>query len=76
MRAYGEPGVVRAMQLLKGEFEVGIRLVSAKSMGELGPELVDARGLGVYNVPAPVDSLSSDIYDRLVLPPVAVKAKL
>jgi len=75
MSAYGEPGVVRAMQLLKDEFEVGMRLVGAKSMNELGPELVDIRGLGVHSVPMPVDSLSSDIYDRLVLPPFEVKLR-
>ena len=76
MSAYGEPGVVHAMQLLKDEFEMGMRLVGAKSVNELGPELVDARGLGVHSVPTPVDSLSSSVYDKLVLPPFAVKAKL
>ena len=47
-----------------------------KSMDELGSELVDVGGLGVHSVPTPVDSLSSDVYDRLVLPPFAVKSKL
>ena len=76
MSAYGEPGVVCAMQLLKDEFEVGMGLVSAKSVDELGPELVGVRGLGLHSVPTSVDSLSSDVYDRLVLPPFPVKAKL
>ena len=76
MSAYGEPGVVCAMQLLKDEFQVGMGLVSAKSVDELGPELVGVRGLGVHSVPTPVDSLSSDVYDWLVLPPFPVKAKL
>ena len=76
MSAYGEPGVVRAMQLLKDEFEVGMRLVGAKSVDELGPELVDVRGLGVHSVPTPADSLSADVYDRLAVPPFVVKSKL
>ncbi|CUS11748.1 unnamed protein product [Tuber aestivum] len=76
MSAYGEPGVARAMQLLKDEFEVGMRLVGAKSVDELGPEFVDARGIGVHGVPTPADFLSSDVYDRLVLPAFAVKPKL
>jgi len=38
MNAYGEPGVVSAMPLLKAEFKVGMRLVSTKNVDELGPE--------------------------------------
>jgi len=76
MNAYGEPGVVSAMPLLKDEFEVGMRLVSTKNVDELGPELVDVRGLGVHSVPTPADSLSADVYDGLVVPPFVIKSKL
>jgi len=58
------------MQLLKDEFEVGMRLVSTMNVDELGPELVDVRGLGVHSVPMPADSLSADVYDRLVVPKI------
>jgi len=76
MNAYGEPGVVSAMQLLKDEFEVGMKLVSTKNVDELGPEMVDARGLGVHSVPTPADYLSADVYDRLAVPPFVIKSKL
>ncbi|RPA97812.1 hypothetical protein L873DRAFT_1828844 [Choiromyces venosus 120613-1] len=76
MSAYGEPGVVRAMQLLKDEFEMGMRLIGVRSVAELGPEFVDARGLGMHSVPTPGDSLSFDVYDRLVAPAFAEKSKL
>ncbi|KAG0637799.1 FMN-dependent dehydrogenase-domain-containing protein [Tuber brumale] len=76
MSAYGEPGVVHAMQLLKDEFEVAMRLIGARSVDDLGPEFVDVRGLGVHSVPTPADFLSSDVYDRLVVPAFAVKSKL
>ncbi|KAL2015917.1 hypothetical protein VTK56DRAFT_4531 [Thermocarpiscus australiensis] len=80
MSAYGLDGVDRAMQLLKDEMEMGMRLIGARSVAELGPDMVDARSLFNHAAP-PVDSLSQAVYDPLVSPaqrvgPKPEKAKL
>jgi L-lactate dehydrogenase (cytochrome) len=77
MSAYGTEGVVRAMQLLRDEMEMGMRLVGAASVAELSPGMVDARGLishgHVQTVPA--DALGQRVYEALSGPPGS-KAKL
>ncbi|KAL2267561.1 hypothetical protein VTJ83DRAFT_4838 [Remersonia thermophila] len=79
MSAYGQPGVERAMQLLKDEMEMGMRLLGARSIAELTPALVDARSLANHAAP-PVDGLSQAVYEPLASPaqrPTATeKAKL
>jgi L-lactate dehydrogenase (cytochrome) len=67
MSAYGQPGVERAMQLLKDEMEMGMRLLGARSVKELNPSLVDARSLFSHSAP-PVDSLSAAVYEPLASP--------
>jgi L-lactate dehydrogenase (cytochrome) len=80
MSAYGTAGVVRAMQLLKDEMEMNMRLIGAASIKDLSPSMVDARGLishgHVQTVPG--DSLGQAMYESLSGPPerTAVKAKL
>lgn len=73
MSAYGLPGVERAMQLLKDELEMGMRLIGAARLEDLGPEMVDARAVGMHTQ-GPVDALSQGIYEALVGP--MEKAKL
>ncbi|KAL2200462.1 FMN-dependent dehydrogenase-domain-containing protein [Corynascus similis CBS 632.67] len=68
MSAYGQDGVERAMQLLKDEMEMGMRLIGARSIAELSPAMVDARSLFNHAAP-PVDSLAHAVYDPLVNPP-------
>lgn len=68
MSAYGLPGVDRAMQLLKDEMEMNMRLIGASTVDELGPELVDTRGLSMHTTSVPSDSLGLGIYDPLVQP--------
>ena len=75
MSAYGEPGVDRAMQLLRDEFEMNMRLIGARSVSELTPDLVDARGLLTHTVLTPADSLALVAYDPLAAPGFA-KSKL
>lgn len=48
MSAYGQGGVERAMQLLKDEFVMNMRLLGARSIAELTPDLVDTRALGTH----------------------------
>ena len=74
MSAYGLPGVDRAMQLLKDEMEMNMRLVGCSSVEQLNPALVDARGLSTHPTQVPSDTLGLSVYDPLVMP--QEKAKL
>lgn len=67
MSAYGQDGVDRAMQLLKDEMEMNMRLIGATTIAELNPGLVDARALFHHGAP-PTDNLSHAVYDPLVNP--------
>ena len=74
MSAYGLPGVDRAMQLLKDEMEMNMRLIGAASIKELHPGMVDARGLSMHSNHVPADTLGLNVYDPLSGP--KEKAKL
>lgn len=76
MGAYGQQGVERAMQLLKDEMEMNMRLIGCPSVRDLHPGLVDTRSLFVHSNPTPVDALSATVYDPLVVPPQRPKGKL
>lgn len=77
MSAYGQAGVDRAMQLLKEEMEMNMRLIGASSIAELNPSLIDVRGLtGGHHAPVPADSLGMGAYDPLQAPRFSEKAKL
>lgn len=68
MSSYGLPGVHRAMQLLKDEMEMNMRLLGYSSVEELNPTLVDARGLSQHSTIVPPDTLGIGTYDPLVSP--------
>lgn len=74
MSAYGLPGVDRAMQLLKDEMEMNMRLIGCSSVDQLNPTLVDTRGLSMHSATVPTDTLGLGAYDPLVAP--QEKAKL
>ena len=74
MSAYGLPGVDRAMQLLKDEMEMNMRLIGCSSIDQLNPTLVDTWGLSLHSNTVPSDVLGLGAYDPLVAPPE--KAKL
>ncbi|KAK3324213.1 FMN-dependent dehydrogenase-domain-containing protein [Cercophora scortea] len=78
MSAYGFDGVDRAMQLLKDEMEMNMRLIGANTIADLNAGMVDVRSL--YNHGStPADTLGHSVYDPLVTPAqrtAAVKAKL
>ncbi|ODM19662.1 Cytochrome b2, mitochondrial [Aspergillus cristatus] len=77
MSAYGQAGVDRAMQLLKDEMEMNMRLIGASSIADLNPSLIDVRGLtGGHHAPVPADLLSMGAYDPLQAPRFSEKAKL
>lgn len=68
MSAYGLPGVDRAMQLLKDEMEMNMRLIGCSSVDQLNPTLVDTRGLSTHSTTVPADTLGLGVYDALVGP--------
>ncbi|KAK9331550.1 FMN-dependent dehydrogenase-domain-containing protein [Lipomyces starkeyi] len=74
MSTYGETGVVRAMQLLKDELTMNMRLIGATKISDLDESFVDVGSISTHTN-APRDHLSSQAYDRLVTPPF-VKSKL
>lgn len=83
MSAYGEEGVSRAMQLLRDELEMNMRLIGCTSVDQLHPGLVDTRGLFVHGNSTAPDHLSMAVYDPLSVPaqrpveaPKPPKAKL
>ncbi|KAI9050543.1 hypothetical protein LZ554_005704 [Drepanopeziza brunnea f. sp. 'monogermtubi'] len=74
MSAYGQPGVDRAMQLLKDEMEMNMRLIGCSSVDQLNPSLIDTRGLSMHTTSVPTDTLGLSTYDPLISP--GAKAKL
>ena len=68
MSAYELPGVDRAMQLLKDEMEMNMRLIGCSKVNPLNPTLVDTRGLSMHSNSVPADVLGMSIYDPLVNP--------
>jgi len=67
MSTYGQDGVGRAMQLLKDEMEMNMRLIGATTVAELNPSMVDTRSLFNHGI-APADNLAISVYDPLVSP--------
>jgi L-lactate dehydrogenase (cytochrome) len=70
------PGVDHAMQLLKDEMEMNMRLIGAAKISDLNPSMIDTRGLSMHSAPVPVDTLGLNIYDSLQGPQEKAKAKL
>jgi L-lactate dehydrogenase (cytochrome) len=68
MSAYGLQGVDRAMQLLKDEMEMNMRLIGCSSVDQLNPTLVDTRGLSLHSTIVPTDTLGLGVYDPLLAP--------
>jgi L-lactate dehydrogenase (cytochrome) len=77
MSAYGLDGVDRAMQLLKDEMEMNMRLIGATRVEDLNPSLLDTRGLlAGHNGVVPSDTLGLGAYDPLEAPRFSEKSKL
>ncbi|KAL7277781.1 hypothetical protein ACG7TL_008724 [Trametes sanguinea] len=65
--AYGQEGVERAIQLFRDEFEMNMRLLGARTIDEIVPEMVDASSLSAHTVLTPDDKLFSETYQPLSL---------
>ncbi|KAF7792747.1 hypothetical protein EIP86_003845 [Pleurotus ostreatoroseus] len=63
--AYGEEGVERAIQIFRDEFEMNMRLLGARTIDDLVPEMVDASALNQHIVPVPTDHLFEQTYQPL-----------
>lgn len=65
MSGYGVPGVVRAIQLLKDEMEMGMRLLGVTKLDELRENMVITKNLGTHIGPSIEDWMSNSVYERL-----------
>ncbi|KXN87469.1 Cytochrome b2, mitochondrial [Leucoagaricus sp. SymC.cos] len=65
--AYGQEGVEKAIQILhvKDEFQMNMRLIGARSINEIVPEMVDASALHARVGLSPSDNLYENIYQPL-----------
>lgn len=63
--AYGQPGVERAMQILHDEFEMNMRLLGARTIKDLVPEMVDASSVHAHMVAVPDDRLYNANYESM-----------
>lgn len=76
MSAYGQPGVDKAIQLLKDEMEMNFRLIGANTVADLNPGMVDTKALFSHSNSTPPDHLFGSVYDPLAVPAQRPKAKL
>ncbi|KAL1917337.1 uncharacterized protein VTP21DRAFT_4993 [Calcarisporiella thermophila] len=67
MSTYGVEGVVRAIQLLRGELEMTMRLCGCRSISDIREEMIDWSGLRARSSVAD-DCLGRHVYERLRVP--------
>lgn len=63
--SYGSEGVERALQILHDEFEMNMRLLGARSVADLAPDLVDASNIHSHLVAVPSDKLYESNYESM-----------
>ncbi|CAG8453848.1 12051_t:CDS:1 [Acaulospora morrowiae] len=71
MSSYGQEGVEHALQLLKDELEMVMRLMGVNTLADIRPEMVDIKNLKDHNF-VPKDYLFSNVYDK----PIPRRSKL
>jgi L-lactate dehydrogenase (cytochrome) len=59
--SYGQEGVERAFEILRDEFEMNMRLIGARTISEIVPEMVDASALRAHAGLTPSDNLYNTI---------------
>ncbi|KAI0741103.1 glyoxylate dehydrogenase [Earliella scabrosa] len=65
--AYGQEGVEKAIQIFRDEFEMNMRLLGARTIDEIVPDMVDASSLKSHFVMTPQDNLFQNTYQPLSL---------
>ncbi|TFK87560.1 FMN-dependent alpha-hydroxy acid dehydrogenase [Polyporus arcularius HHB13444] len=63
--SYGFEGVDHALQILHDEFEMNMRLLGARTLKEVVPEMVDASSLQSHIVAVPGDRLYDSNYESM-----------
>jgi hypothetical protein len=63
--AYGSEGVVRAIQILKDEMEMNMRLIGAPTLADVTPQMVDISALRTRTISGLSDNLFNDNYEGL-----------
>jgi len=63
--AYGHEGVSHAIQILKDEMEMNMRLIGAPTLADVVPEMVDTSQAASRGTFAPADSLFASNYEPL-----------
>lgn len=71
--SYGTEGVERALQILHDEFEMNMRLLGARTIQEVVPEMVDASNMHTHVATVPVDRLYDGNYQGLQLAELKTK---
>lgn len=66
MSTYGDDGVLKAIQILKDEMIMNMRLLGVTSIDQLSPNYIDSRIAPRF---IPEDTLFSSVYQPLVSPP-------
>lgn len=64
--SYGPDGIDKALQILHDEFEMNMRLLGARTIAEIVPEMVDASNIHTHVVPVPMDNLFEGNYEKLL----------
>ena len=62
--AYGAEGTLAAINILKAEMEMAMRLLGARTIAEITPDMVDTRALGFHSNSVP-PSHGRTLYERL-----------
>ncbi|OSX61567.1 hypothetical protein POSPLADRAFT_1181658 [Postia placenta MAD-698-R-SB12] len=63
--SYGQDGVEHALQILHDEFEMNMRLLGARTISEIVPEMVDASSIHQHIVSVPTDNLYFSNYESM-----------
>ncbi|KAF9243242.1 glyoxylate dehydrogenase [Melanogaster broomeanus] len=65
--AYGQDGVEKAFQIFRDELQMNMRLIGARTIDELTPDMVDASGIHSHVGVTPADNLYNSTYQPLAL---------
>jgi L-lactate dehydrogenase (cytochrome) len=68
MSAYGQLGVQHAIQILKDELEMTMRLMGVTAIQDIHPDMLCTRNLTDHIAAVPKDYLVGGIYDRMAPP--------
>ncbi|KDQ52808.1 hypothetical protein JAAARDRAFT_162334 [Jaapia argillacea MUCL 33604] len=75
--AFGYEGVDRALEILNDEFEMNMRLIGARNLKEIVPEMVDAHNIHQHVVAVPGDRLYDNNYEDMQIARLRdIKSKL